>query len=206
LGLYAEHVFPWLLDCTEAKEMGELRRRALRDVRGDVLEIGVGTGASLPHYPRAIRELTAVEPSEGMQPRALRRARELGIAIDWRRGEGEHLPFEDRRFDSLVVIDVLCSVRDVDAVLAEAFRVLRPAGRLHFLEHGLSSDERVRRWQRRLNGFSMLTSCGCHLTREPARHLRRSPFVLDELVEEGAFPHFDGPLFPHIRGIATRTA
>ena len=205
MGLYADHLFPWLLDLTEPQEMAEQRRLALRDVAGDVLEIGIGTGANIPYYPAHVGKLTAVEPSDAMRRRAMRRAEARGLEVEWHHGSGERLPLEDERFDAVVAVDVLCTVEDVDAVLAEAYRVLRPEGRLHFLEHGLAQTENVRKWQRRLNGFNKLTACGCDLTRDPERHIRGSRFVVDELVHV-PLSSGTGALYPHIRGTASRPA
>jgi ubiquinone/menaquinone biosynthesis C-methylase UbiE len=138
-----------------------------------------------------------------MRRRAMRRAVARSLEIEWHRGSGERLPFGDERFDSIVVVDVLCTVDDVDAVLAEAYRVLRPGSRLHFLEHGIGQTEKIRKWQRRLNGLNRLTACGCNLTRDPERHIRQSRFEVDALVHVSPLPG-TGALYPHIRGTATR--
>jgi ubiquinone/menaquinone biosynthesis C-methylase UbiE len=161
MSLNADPIFPSFLDHTEPKEMDAQRRLALREIRGDVLEIGIG--------------------------------------------RGEQLPFQDERFDSVVLVDVLCSVEDVHATLAEAFRVLKPGGRLHILEHGLAEDARIRRWQHRLNGLNRRTACGCELTRDPEKRLRDSSFQIDELVRVPPFAG-TGALYAHIRGTATRCA
>ena len=185
--------------------MAEQRRLALRGVTGDVLEIGIGTGANIPYYPARVGKLTAVEPSDAMRRRAMQRAEARGLDIEWHRGRGERLPLEDECFDAVVAVDVLCTVVDVDAVLAEAYRVVRPEGRLHFLEHGLAQTEDVRKWQRRLNGFNKLTACGCELTRDPERHIRGSRFAVDELIHV-PLSSGTGALYPHIRGTASRPA
>jgi ubiquinone/menaquinone biosynthesis C-methylase UbiE len=203
MGLYAKKIFPWVLDVTEPEEMAEQRRLLLKDVKGKILEIGIGTGVNLPYYPKEIKKVTGLEPSDAMRSRALRKALKAGISIDWHKGIGEKLPFDEACFDIVVLVDVLCSVSDVDAVLRESFRVLKAGGRLHFLEHGISGDKKIRKWQMRLNGLSKIVACGCQLTRNVEKHLVDSRFHIDELI---TVPPFKGvnALYTHVRGIATK--
>jgi len=205
MGLYANKIFPLLLDISQPEEMVEQRLLALRTVEGNVLEIGIGSGINIPYYPDNIKTLTSVDPSDGMRSRAMRRAGVRGLAIEWLRGRGEQLPCEDGSFDSVVLTDVLCTVADVDTVLGEAYRVLKPGGKLHFLEHGLAREEKIRKWQTRLNGLNRTKACGCELTRDIEKHIRNSSFLIDELVW---VPPFSGMkvLYTHIRGIARRPA
>ena len=90
MSFYANKIIPWLLDVTEPKEMAEQRRLVLHDVKGEILEIGIGTGVNLSYYPEHIRTLTAIEPSDAMRPRAEQRANARGRTIEWYRGRGEH--------------------------------------------------------------------------------------------------------------------
>ena len=205
MSLYANKIIPWLLDATEPKEMAEQRRLVLHDVKGEILEIGIGTGVNLSYYPEHIKGLTAIEPSDAMRPRAEQRANAKGRTIEWYRGRGEQLPFVEGRFDSVVIADVLCSVDNVDAVLREAYRVLKPEGRLHFLEHGLAREEKIRKWQIRLNGLSKIIACGCELTRDIEKHIRNSGFRIHELVIVTPFSGIN-VLYTHIRGVAIKPA
>lgn len=205
MGIYANKVFPWVLDVTEPKEMAEQRRLILRDVKGEILEIGIGTGVNLSYYPENIKALTGVEPSDAMRPRAKQRADATGRTVEWHRGRGEQLPFDEGRFDSVVIVDVLCTVDNVDAVLREAYRVLKPGGRLHFLEHGLAREDKIRKWQIRLNGLSKVIACGCELTRDIEEHIRDSSFLIDELVNVSPFSGMN-VLYTHIRGVAIKPA
>jgi ubiquinone/menaquinone biosynthesis C-methylase UbiE len=205
MGIYANNVFPWLLDVTEPKEMAEQRKFILRDVKGEILEIGIGTGINLSFYPEIIKSLTVVDPSDSVRPRAQKRADATGRAIDWHRGWGEQLPFDEGRFDTVVIVDVLCSVDNVDSVLREVYRVLKPGGRLHFLEHGLSKEDKIRKWQIRLNGLSKFIACGCDLTRDIEKYIRDSGFLIDELVNVSPFSGMNA-LYAHIRGIAIKPA
>ena len=85
-----------------------------------------------PRYPKDIKALTAIEPSDAMRPKAIQRADASERTIEWHQGRGEQLPFEEGRFDTVVIVDVLCTVDNVDALLSDAYRVLKPGGRLHF--------------------------------------------------------------------------
>ncbi len=203
MGIYENRVYPWLLDVTEPKEMAEQRRLVLRDVKGEILEIGIGTGVNLSYYPENIKTLTAIEPSDVMRHRVKQRADAAGRTVEWHRGIGEKLPFDGGRFDTVVIVDLLCTVDDVDAVLREAYRVLKAGGRLHFLEHGLAREDKIRKWQIRLNELSKVISCGCELTRNVEEHIRDSNFLIDELVNVSPFSGMN-VLFTHIRGVAIK--
>ena len=205
MGFYENKIIPWLLDATEPKEMAEHRRLILQDVKGEILEIGIGTGVNLSYYPEHIKGLTTIEPSDAMRHRAEQRANAKGRTIEWHRGRGEQLPFDEGRFDTVVIADVLCSVDNVDAVLREAFRVLKPGGRLHFLEHGLAREEKIRKWQIRLNGLSKVIASGCELTRDIENHIRDSSFLIHELVNVTPFSGIN-VLYTHIRGVAIKPA
>jgi len=88
MSFYANKIFPWLLDVSKPKEMAGQRHLVLRDVRGEIFEIGIGTGANLPYYPENIKALTAVEPSDAMRPLAKQQADATGRTVEWHRGRG----------------------------------------------------------------------------------------------------------------------
>ncbi len=201
MALYADKIVPWLQDKLESREMGKQRALALEGVSGDVLEIGLGTGANLPYYGERVRSLTAVEPSAGMRARAERRAKEAGRTLRLTQHSGGQLPFEDARFDAVVITLVLCTVEDVRAVLREVLRVLRPGGKFHFLEHVASPDPRVRKWQDRLNSIWKAVGCGCNLNRDTERAIRSAGFAVDKL-DRATLCGGLGGLRPLIRGVA----
>jgi len=163
---YQERFFPWVNDRLDRfATIEELRGRELEEVSGRVIEIGFGTGLNLPHYPAAVQSLVAVEPNEGMLRRAASRIAAARMPIDLVHGFGECLPFCKGTFDCAVSFLTLCSVAEPDRVLKEIRRVLRDGGRLMVMEHGLSEEPRIARWQRRFNPLEVTLACGCHLDR-----------------------------------------
>jgi ubiquinone/menaquinone biosynthesis C-methylase UbiE len=147
--------------------------------RGEVLEIAVGTGRNLALYPDGVT-LTGIELSPAMLAIARRRAEAAGTEADLRVGDAESLEFDDESFDSVVVTLALCTIPDDRKAIAEIARVLRPGGRLLFLEHVRSESLVVRVGQRLLDPLAHRLD-GDHLLREPLEHLRAEGFVVDEL-------------------------
>jgi ubiquinone/menaquinone biosynthesis C-methylase UbiE len=204
MGIYSRIVFPRLCDWVMSDpRMAKLRREALADVGGEVLEIGFGTGLNLPHYPEPVRRITTVDPNPGMSRIAQRRIAGSGIEVDQRAMSGEALPFEDETFDSVVSTWTLCSISDVRRALGEVYRVLKPGGRFVFLEHGLSEDPKVQRWQRRLNPIQRRLADGCRLDLDIEAVVRGQPFrdvKVDRFVMERV-PRTHGTMY---RGTVTK--
>jgi ubiquinone/menaquinone biosynthesis C-methylase UbiE len=158
-------------------------QRLLATACGDVLEIGFGTGRNLPHYPAQVRRITTVDPNAGMHRLAQRAVRRSKIEVDQRVLSGERLSFEGDRFDCAVCTFTLCSIEDVRQALSEVYRVVRPGGRFLFLEHGLSPEPNVQKWQRRLNWLEMRLADGCHLDRNMKELVAAQPFSSVEIEE-----------------------
>jgi ubiquinone/menaquinone biosynthesis C-methylase UbiE len=185
----------------EEKYGAELRRELLSSARGRVLEIGVGTGLSFPHYP-AVDELVGVEPSPAMLERARKRAVTLGRQVKLVPASAEALPLEDASFDTVVAIAVLCTVDHPGRALAEIRRVLRPGGRFLFSEHVRSPDPARARWQDLLERPWGFVAGGCHPNRRTLAAIEAAGFEVDEL-EQGELPSMPRLVRPYVRGVAT---
>jgi ubiquinone/menaquinone biosynthesis C-methylase UbiE len=184
MGLYSRVLFPWLCDLLlDQAWLAEQRQRLLVGADGRILEIGFGTGLNLPYYPTHVHQITAVDPNPGMSKRARRRSAQTGIAVEQHTVSGEHLPFAQGEFDCIVSTLTLCSIEDVRQALAEVYRVLRPGGRFLFLEHGLSPDRAVQKWQHRLNWLEQRLADGCRLDRNIRGLVTEQPFASVELDE-----------------------
>ena len=178
MGLYSRLILPWLCDLTlRSPTVARHRQELLADAGGEILEIGFGTGLNLPYYPQVVRKITAIDPNPGMYRRAKGRIQQSRIEVDERVVGGEQLPFDEAAFDCVVSTFTLCSVEDLGQALDEIWRVLKPGGKFLFLEHGLSPDPNVQKWQRRLNRFQRRLAGNCHLDREIKSLVASQPFA-----------------------------
>jgi ubiquinone/menaquinone biosynthesis C-methylase UbiE len=177
------------------------RRELLAGAEGDVLEIGGGTGTNLPIYGSAVTSLTVTEPEQPMFERLQRRIDDQRPGTRLLRAHAERLPFDEDSFDSAVSTLVLCTVEDQPRALGELRRVLRPGGRLLFMEHVRSDDERLARWQDRVVGLNRRVLCGCHCNRATLEGIRGAGFEVTQL-ERDTVPHAPPFLRPLIVGVA----
>jgi ubiquinone/menaquinone biosynthesis C-methylase UbiE len=202
MGLYSRYVFPRIMHWSMSRPgLADERRRALAGVCGDVLEIGFGSGLNLPHYPPQVLKITAVDCNAGTLRLAARQLEQSPIDVAHIVGSSERLPTPNGSFDSVVSAFTLCSIRDVAAALREVRRVLRPGGRYFFLEHGLSSEPKIARWQHRCTPITRWLGEGCHLDR-PIRRLVEAAGFQTMHCEEHELPSL-GKLGGYLyRGVA----
>lgn len=203
MGLYSAYIFPRLMDwIMGGTGFQRLRNEALKSARGDMLEIGLGTGLNLPHYPVGVSRLRAVDPAPLLPNHVAERSARAPFPVELSRTGAEHLPYDNHSFDCVVSTWTLCTIPDPVQALQEVRRVLKPTGRLLFLEHGRSDNARTAAWQDRLNPLQNVIGCGCNLNRRIDRLISEAGLhilQLDRFAMEGV-PRIGGELY---RGIAT---
>jgi ubiquinone/menaquinone biosynthesis C-methylase UbiE len=187
----------------ERGPLGARRRELLHEASGRVLEIGAGTGANLPHYP-AIDELVLAEPDAAMRRRIGPRTEGIAFPVEVIDAAAEQLPLPDASVDTVVTTLVLCSVADPARALAEARRVLRPGGRLLFLEH-VRAPGRWGRWQDRVTPVWRPLCAGCHPNRDSVGAIRRAGFAVTALRRVDDVPTLP-PARPIVAGVAQAPA
>lgn len=175
LRVWDEQVVPRLADASlRGHEIGELRDEICQGLTGRVLEIGFGSGLNVRWYPPQVDTVSAVEPSDVAWSLSTRRRERSQVPIERAGLDGQHLDLPDDSYDSALVTFSLCTIPDPVLALSEIRRVLRPGARLHALEHGLSPDPGVRRWQHRLDRLQGQVAGGCHLTRDVSSMLEEA--------------------------------
>ena len=205
MGVWNDRVLPQVMDrVLGTPEVDARRALVCHGLHGRVLEIGFGSGLNLRHYPAEVTEILVVEPSESALRLAEPRTAAISAALERVGSDGARLDLPDGSVDCVLSTYTLCTIPSVDAALEEVYRVLKPGGALHFLEHGRAPTESVRRWQHRLHPVHSRIAGGCHLDRAIDNLITDAGLTIGEL-ETG---YGDGPRpFSYLyRGRARRRA
>ena len=178
MGFYDHHIAPRIVNLAcGLKDAERQRQKVVPRAKGRVLEVGMGSGHNLPFYdPDQVEMVWGLEPGETMRNMARPKAERVPFDVEFLDLPGEEIPLEDDSADTVLTTFTLCTIPDAAAALAQMRRVLKPSGELIFLEHGEAPDERVRRWQHRIEPVWKPLAGGCHIT-------RRIPDMLKDVPE-----------------------
>jgi SAM-dependent methyltransferase len=183
VGIYEKYVLPRFIDLAmRNKDAARVRGDWVPHARGDVLEVGIGSGLNLPYYSGAVRRVYGVDPSPALQKLARKRMAGQTIDVEFLSQSAEEtLPLPDQSVDTVVITWTLCSIADPPRALQQMKRVLKPSGRLIFVEHGRAPDSGVAAWQDRLTPIWSRIGGGCHLNRKVDALLVEAGFTIDEI-------------------------
>lgn len=196
---YEQKVLPHLIDMACAtRQVMHVRKRLVPLARGEVLEVGMGSGLNLAFYdPNKVRLVWGLEPSEGMRRKAHGNLQKSPVEVKWLDLPGEHIPLEDNSVDTVLLTFTLCTIPDWLAALRQMHRVLKPGGKLLFGEHGRSPDIGVCKMQDRLTPIWRKVAGGCHLNRPITEYLIQGGFVIEstETFYMKKTPRFVGHMY-----------
>lgn len=195
-GLYDRLLVPRLTHgLCGLKIITKQRQRVVPRAEGVVVEIGLGSGLNLAHYdPDKVMRVIGIEPDAAMLDIAGRAVAKAPFEVEILNEGAEKMSLDSHLADTVVVTYTFCSIPELAAAMAEIRRVMKPSGRLVFAEHGRSLRPGAARWQDRLNPYWKRLAGGCNINRDPAEHLRRSGFRIEEVE------NFSLPMVPHIIG------
>jgi ubiquinone/menaquinone biosynthesis C-methylase UbiE len=203
MGLYGNHIFPRFMEWVMAgEEFRSLRKELLAPLYGEVLELGIGTGLNLPHYPKTLTWLHAVDPADLLPTLVKERGASQSFPIHIQHIAAESLPYENQSFDFVVSTWTLCTIPDPVRALREIGRVLKLGGIFQFLEHSRSDDQMIAKWQDRLKPIQRMIGCGCNLNRRIDQLIQQAGLkimTLDRFRME-SIPRLGGEMY---RGMAT---
>ena len=189
MGFYKDQIVPLLINLTmRRRDLAAYRGRVIPAAEGRVLEVGIGSGFNLPFYSRNVERLIGLDPSPKLLAMVQRNLRADAPSVELVEGSAEAIPLESNSVDTVVTTWTLCSIPDAAGALREMHRVLRPTGRLLFIEHGRAPEAKVRWWQDRLTPAWKWIGGGCHLNR-----------AIQTLIEDAAF-RFDRFETGYMRG------
>lgn len=182
MGFYRNVIVPRLCDLAMRNEkLRPIRQRVIGNAEGRVVEIGAGSGLNLALYGAGTREIIALDPDPKLTAMAKWHAKDASRPITFLDASAEQIPLDTASVDTVVTTWTLCTIPDAHRALKEMRRVLKPSGRLLFVEHGLSPENGVQKWQNRLDPFWSKVSGGCHLNRPISALIEGAGFKIDKL-------------------------
>ena len=185
MSLYEKYVLPKFLNCAcGSKPVSYQRKKVVPHAEGKVLEIGIGSGLNLPFYDKSkIEEIWGIDPSEELNAMAKKVAIEECINVNFITSSAEDIPFPNDYFDTVLITYTMCTIPSVLQANKEIKRVLKSSGKMIFCEHGVSPDENIKKWQKRLNSIWGKIAGGCNINRNIPMLIEDSGFKIEEMDE-----------------------
>ena len=186
MSFYEKYILPRFLNCACASEpITYQRKKVVPLAEGKILEVGIGSGLNLPFYNKSkIIEIWGIDPSEELNAMAKRVATEENINVKFITSSAEDIPFPDNNFDTVLITYTMCTIPSVLKANEEMRRVLKSGGKMIFCEHGVSPDESIKKWQKRLNSIWGKIAGGCNINRDIPMLIKSSGFkivMMDEM-------------------------
>jgi ubiquinone/menaquinone biosynthesis C-methylase UbiE len=182
MGFYQEQILPRLQDKVMARKPNRaVRARVCEGLHGSVVEVGFGTALNARYYPAGVTKVVAIEPSRVCMRIAEPRIAKSTVPVEYGGLTGERLDLPSGEFDAVLSTWTLCTIPNLRAALDEMRRVLKRGGSFHFVEHGHAPDEKIARWQERLEPLNKRLAGGCHLTRHISEEIEQAGFDMQKL-------------------------
>jgi ubiquinone/menaquinone biosynthesis C-methylase UbiE len=186
MSFYEKYILPRFLNCACASEpITYQRKKVVPLAEGKILEVGIGSGLNLPFYNKSkIIEIWGIDPSEELNAMAKRVATEENINVKFITSSAEDIPFPNNYFDTVLITYTMCTIPSVLKANEEMRRVLKSGGKMIFCEHGVSPDESIKKWQKRLNSIWGKIAGGCNINRDIPMLIKSSGFkivMMDEM-------------------------
>ena len=204
MAIYRDKVLPRVIDVAcGTKEVAAYRQRCVEGLAGVVVEPGFGSGLNIPWYPPEVERVYAIDPAELGQKLAADRIAASSVDVQFIGLDGQSIPLEDDSCDAGLSTFTLCTIPDAGQALSELRRVIKPGGKLHFLEHGHAPTDGVATWQRRIEPVQKRLFDGCHLTRNMPELIADAGFTIDSLDE--SYAKGPKPMSYFYLGVATNS-
>ena len=183
MNFYEKYILPHLLNCTcNQKPFVHQRRKVVPLAKGNILEIGIGSGLNIPFYEaEGIHKIWGIDPSEELIAMAKNQVKDDTPDIEFIISKAEEIDFEDNFFDTILMTYTMCTISNLSEAFTELKRVIKPTGKLIFCEHGMAPDENVIKWQNRINTFWPKISGGCNINKEIPSIIESSGFSISDL-------------------------
>ena len=183
--MYDKYILPYVLNCTcGQKPFVKQRQKLVPMAKGKVLEVGIGSGLNMPYFDTSkIISVVGIDPSEELIQLAEKRIDDSMPDVDFVISKAEELQFNDNTFDTVLITYTMCTVDDVSASLMQIKRVLKSDGQLLFCEHGLAPDEKIVKWQNRINKFWPTISGGCNINKNIPHLIGEAGFTISNMEQ-----------------------